>query len=213
MATKIDVPQYKYDKTYEQFKKEIIAWRLVTDLRPEKQGIVVALSLPENDSLGIREKVFEEIRVEDLNKDGGLDILIAFFDKHLGKDDLEIALEKFEDFEDYSRQSEENISQYIANFDQKYNRIKAEKITLPSEILAFKLLRRAGISRAEKLLVLTGMDYSEKASLFDQAKKSLKRFVGEGSVGGGCGKVRYNFNVLLNPSVMFQFNVGLYTFK
>ena len=63
MATKIDVPQYKYDKTYEQFKKEIIAWRLVTDLRPEKQGIVVALSLPENDSLGIREKVFEEIRV------------------------------------------------------------------------------------------------------------------------------------------------------
>ena len=63
MGTKVEIPQYKPDKTYEQFKKEINAWRLVTDLKPEKQGVVVALSLPEGDNLKIREKVFEEIKI------------------------------------------------------------------------------------------------------------------------------------------------------
>ena len=185
MATKIELPIYKYDKSYEQYKKELSAWRLVTDLKPEKQGIVVALSLPEEDGLKIREKVFEEIKLEDLNVEGGLDTLIEFLDKQLGKDELENALERFEDFEDYSRHSDESISQYIANFDQKYSRIRSQNINLPSEILAFKLLRRAGISREEKLLVLTGMDYSQKVNLFEQAKKSLKKFVGEGGAGGG----------------------------
>ncbi|KAK7072501.1 hypothetical protein SK128_007524, partial [Halocaridina rubra] len=80
---------------------------------------------------------------------------------------------------------EESIPQCIANIDQKHNRIKAENITLPLEILAFKLLRRAGISRAEKLLVLTGMDYTAKANLFDLAKKSLQKLVGEGSDDSG----------------------------
>ena len=185
MATKIELPIYKYDKSYEQYKKELSAWRLVTDLKPEKQGIVVALSLPEEDGLKIREKVFEEIKLADLNVEGGLDTLIDFLDKQLGKDELENALERFEDFEDYSRHSDESISQYIANFDQKYSRIRSQNINLPSEILAFKLLRRAGISREEKLLVLTGMDYSQKVNLFEQAKKSLKKFVGEGGAGGG----------------------------
>ena len=204
MGTKIEVPRYKSGSTYEHFKREISAWRLVTELKPEKQGIVVALSLPEDDHLKIKEKVFEEIKVEDLNKDGGLDTLIAFLDKHLGRDDLEVALEKFEDFEDYSRKSDESISQYIANFDQKYSRIRAENITLPPEILAFKLLRRAGISRSEKLLVLTGMNYTEKDGLFDQARKSLRKFVGEGSAGGGKDVLGLDEAIKVEPAFIAE---------
>ena len=56
-------------------------------------------------------------------------------------------------------------------------------LKLPSEILAFKLLRRAGLTRAEKLLVISGMNYQEKNTLYDQAKRSLKKFIGEGVCG------------------------------
>ena len=52
------------------------------------------------------------------------------------------ALQKFEDFEDYTRSADETIDQYIANFDQKYTRIKVNNLTLPPpppEMLAFKL--------------------------------------------------------------------------
>ena len=51
-------------------------------------------------------------------------------------------------------------------------------MTLPSEILAFKLIRKANITKEEKLLVLTGMNYDNKGTLYEEAKKSLKKFKG-----------------------------------
>ena len=100
-------------------------------------------------------------------------------EKHLGKDHLTDSLEKFENFESYERDSKDTIAEYIANFDQKYNRLVKLKMNLPSPILAFKLLRKATINKSEKLLVLTGMDYKEKKTLYEQATKSLLKFKGE----------------------------------
>ena len=48
-------------------------------------------------------------------------------------------------------------------------------MTLPSEILAFKLIQKANISKAEKLLVLTGMDCRNKGALYEEAIASLKK--------------------------------------
>ena len=53
------------------------------------------------------------------------------------------------------------------------------KMSLPPEILAFKLLRKANITKDEKLLVLTGMNYENRKTLYDQAKKSLKKSKGD----------------------------------
>lgn len=50
---------------------------------------------------------------------------------------------------------------------------------LPSEILAFKILRNANFTREQKMLVLTGMNYENKATLYEETMKSLK-FMGEG---------------------------------
>lgn len=64
-------------------------------------------------------------------------------------------------------------------FDAKYRKIEKKEMKLPPEILAFKLLRRANISKEETMIVLTGMNYDEKATLYEQAKSSLKKFKGE----------------------------------
>ena len=50
---------------------------------------------------------------------------------------------------------------------------------LPSHILAFKLLRKANISKEETMLILTGMNYGNKGTLYDEAKASLKKFKGD----------------------------------
>ena len=50
---------------------------------------------------------------------------------------------------------------------------------LPPEILAFKLLRKSLISKEERMIVLTGMNFENRATLYDEAKKSLKKFKGE----------------------------------
>ena len=52
MATRIDPPNLR-TKTYELYRQELLAWREVTDLRKEKQGVAIALSLPEERYLNI----------------------------------------------------------------------------------------------------------------------------------------------------------------
>ena len=50
---------------------------------------------------------------------------------------------------------------------------------LPSKIVAFKLLKKANITKEERLLVLTGMNYELKSTLYEKAKSSLKKFKGD----------------------------------
>ena len=38
-------------KSYERYKLELLAWREETEISKAKQGIVIALSLPEDDSI------------------------------------------------------------------------------------------------------------------------------------------------------------------
>ena len=151
----------------------------MTDISRFKQSIVIALSLPEDDKNQIREKVFTQISLDDLKKEDGLDKLIEFLDIHLEKDKLTDSIEKFEEFEDFQRMEGQSVLEYIALFDLKYRKIEKYYMKLPSEILAFKLIRKANISRVEKLLVLTGMNFDNKDSLFEGAKRSLKKFVGD----------------------------------
>ena len=106
-------------------------------------------------------------------------MLVTFFDNHLAKDDLSDSLEKFTDFENYERSDGQTIHDFIANFDTKYRMIEKKSMQLPSEILAFKLLQKARINHKEKLLVLTGMNYGNRKTLYEEAKMSLKKFKGD----------------------------------
>ena len=184
MATKINPPDLS-SGNYELYKEKLLAWQMVTDISVDKQGIVIALTLPNDDKHKIQEEVFSQIGREKLSQENGLDTLINFLDSKLMKDDLSDSLEKFEEFEDFQRINGQNITEYIAAFDSRYRKMEKFKIKLPSEILAFKLLRRANISKEEKMLVLTGMNYANRETLYEEAKQSLKKFKGditEGSI-------------------------------
>ena len=117
--------------------------------------------------------------MEDLKKKDGLDTLIKFFDSHLKKDELTDGIEKFEEFEDFQRAEGQSITDFIASFDSNYRKIEKLNMKLPSGILAFKLIRKANISKEEKLLVLTVVNYRNKGTLYEEAKTSLKKFIGD----------------------------------
>ena len=179
MALKINPPIFSSAKDYERYKVELQAWARITDVSKAKQAIAVALSLPEEDASGIRERVFNEISMDDLAKDDGLDQLITFFDKHLGKDELEDCMEKLDDFEECRRDNGQAMGEFISKFDQQYNKVLKKGLILPPQFLAFALLKRANITREERMLVLTGMNYNMKNELYEQAKRSLLKFKGE----------------------------------
>lgn len=85
----------------------------MTIVKEEKRGIVVAFSLPESDDSGIRERVFDELTLTELNKKEGLDTLIEYMDKELGKDGLAGCLEKFGDFENFRCESAQTMTEFI----------------------------------------------------------------------------------------------------
>ena len=102
--------------------------------------------------------------------------LLHFWTNIWQKDDLADSVEKIDDFR---REDGQSIHEYIAMFDAKYRKIEKKKMTFPSEILAFKLLKKANITKEERLLVLTGMNYEQKSTLYEEAKSSLKKFKGD----------------------------------
>ena len=186
MTTRINPPTFNKENNYERFKQELLAWKEITYLRQDKQGKAIALSLPEKDESKIREKVFVQIPLDDLKSEDGFTVLLNFLDQHLAKDDLSDSLEKFEDFK---RAEGQSINEYVATFDAKYRKVEKKKMTLPSETLAFKLIRKANITKEEKLLVLTGMNYDNKGTLYEEAKKSLKKFKGGDSISSASVKL------------------------
>ena len=65
--------------------------------------------------------------------------------------------------------------------DFKYRKIEKKYMILPIEILAFRLLRKVNITREVNMLILTRMNFENKFTLYEEAKKALKKFQGNDS--------------------------------
>ena len=181
MSFRLQTPSFK-DKSYETFKAQLLLWKECTDVPPEKQGIFIYLSLPDDDESKIKEKVLDEVTTEELKSKTGLDILLKFFDKHLKKDDLAEEWSKFNEFDDFSLDEAMGVDDYVLKYDSLYNKLVKCGITIPSQILAFRLLKRASLTKDECLLVMSGLDYTKKETLYEQAKLSLKKFKGDNTI-------------------------------
>ena len=133
----------------------------------------VALSIPDSDSFGIRNKVSSELTLDDLKKENDITILIAYMDSIFKKDELSEVYERYVAFDRYKKDSSQKMDDFILEFERRYYRAKQE-MELPQAVLAFKLLDPAQVEQKDRQLVLTGVDYSKKTELFDQMKSSLK---------------------------------------
>ena len=179
MATEIRIPTLTGTRNYKLWKLQIQAWTFVTEMSKEKQALAVALNLPEDDKWKIKEKVFGQLELDVLNSENGMCVLFEFLDEYLLEDELMDSWNKFEDFEKFERKHGQNIREYVADFDLKFRKLEKIHIKLPCEILAFKLLRNANLSKQERMLVLTGVNFAEKENMYLQTKHSLIKFMGD----------------------------------
>ena len=141
-------------------------WQLVTELDKKKRGLALALSLQ-----GKPREVALEIAPEDLNVDEGVDKLIAELDKLFEKDKIDQAYAAYTAFDKCRRETSVKMSDYIIEFEQKYNKCKKYDMVLPDAILAFKLLDNAGLNQSDRHLALTACSDLK----FDTMKAALNR--------------------------------------
>ena len=201
MASYKTPPEFGERKPYSRWVDEVRAWEALTDLEVKKRGLALALSLPEEHSNNIRDKVFSEVPIEDLNKEDGVKTLLRFMDNIFKKDELSEAYEVYADFDRYKRTEEISIEMYVMEFEKLYHRTKKFKMELPEAVLAFKLLEGANLNKTDKQLVLTGVDYAKPDTLFRQMTCSLKKFFGKQSM-VSCEANQHKGNIKVEPVFM-----------
>ena len=175
-TVRLDVPPMDNCDGYEDYKKQLAAWEIVTKIEKKDRGVHVALSLPSQGHKGVRKKVFEDLTLVDMTKEEGLKELTNYMDTLFKKDDLAECWTLYVEFDDCVRKEDQTMSKYISNFDDAYKKIAKEGVVIPPLILAFKLLKGAKISEEERLLVITGINYEKKEAMYEDAKRSLKKF-------------------------------------
>ncbi len=172
-------PVFSETKPYSRWCEEVKVWQSVTDLKVERQAAAIALSLPEN---AIRDKVFSELGVEELNRKEGVDSLLGFMDAVYKKDEVSTAYEAFSEFDRYKRDQQTSMEAYLLEFERLYNRTKKYTMSLPEAVLAFRLLDSSGLEHKDRQLVLTGVDYKQETTLFKQMAVSIRKFFGKQSM-------------------------------
>ena len=175
-----DPPPFDSEKKpFLRYKTEVKTWTLVTEVPEDKWALVLALSLPEDDKSGIRNKVFDCLGEQRLQGKQGYQEFMKFLEKEFGEDEIYDVFNKFEEFESCRKQQSQSMQQYISAFELMYNQVRNKGFpALPQEYLMFKVIKNSGLSENEVRLVQTDIDYDKKDRLFDNAKSGLVKYFG-----------------------------------
>ena len=159
-------PALREDIPYESSKKEIQIWQRFTSLAKEKQALAIFLSLE-----GKARETVLEVEVDDLNKDDGVEKVLAKLDNLFLKDKLQLAYTSYDNFEKFRRPSDMSMADYVAEFERLYNKAKVYEMVLPEGILAYKFLNNANLSDTHDKLIRATMTDLTYNSMKNQVKK------------------------------------------
>ena len=113
-----DPPPFDSEKKpFLRYKTEVKTWTLVTEVPEDKWALVLALSLPEDDKSGIRNKVFDCLGEQRLQGKQGYQEFMKFLEKEFGEDEIYDVFNKFEEFESCRKQQSQSMQQYISAFE------------------------------------------------------------------------------------------------
>ena len=161
-------PELNDDKSFSDWKKEVEFWQIATDVKPERQGAMIFLSLKGKSREAVRELTKEEISTE-----GGVQSVLDKLDTLWKEDENLEAFNAYEKFEKYKRPNDMGITEYIAAFERLNNRLIATQTNLPEGVLAYRLLKSAGLTEEQEQLA--------KATVQELTYKSM------------CGKLKSIF--------------------
>ena len=169
MAYKVTPPDLKESKSYEIYLKELLIWEITTPVPDEKKGAVIAGTLPNDCKLkrDLKDKFFENVDVNKLTSKAGLGLVKTFLEEQLGEDELEKQIRTWFEFEDCER-GNKDIEGFVSDFDRAYKKAaNASSFAIPSQVRAFMVLKRANISKTQKMLVMSKLDKKDKSGMFE----------------------------------------------
>lgn len=133
-----------------------------------------SLSDVKTNTRGTKQPIRDESTNVDTDEDEYLQSISKCCNLILSKNGLDQSWSKLRDFQTYEKRDDVDILTYISTFDEKYSEMVGKGMVLPTEVLAFDLLKRANLCKKQMLLALSRIDYSKRENLYDQARYALK---------------------------------------
>ena len=147
IGQKYGLPPFSEDADFDQWCFEVDMWKLVKDLKPEKQGPMVFSLSPK-----IRQAC-SAFSKDELKKDDGLDKLITKLRELYGVSNEQATFSAYEKFETFQRSEGMNINDYINEFEQLNQKLVTYKIELPSAVRAYQLLKMRVYQKKNEVLL------------------------------------------------------------
>ena len=160
-------------ENYEQWKEDVLMWKEITDLSANKRALAIHLTLK-----GQAKEVANQVSTEDKKKENGLDILLSKLDEAFLKEPERRKFMAYQDFEECVRKEGMPICEFMREFDTKYFKMKAKNMSLPDEVLAFRLVKNCRLTDVQRNQVMA----STKPLSFKEVRATLKRMFEASSV-------------------------------
>ena len=163
-------PSLSDSTTFETWLKEIAIWQAFTSHELKKQGPAIFLTLE-----GKAREAVLQLEISKINSDNGVKEITDHLSKIYLKDKKQAAYEAYEEFESLKRSESTSIRDFINEFERLHSKVKEHKSVLSSDILAFRLLKSANLSKSnEQLARATVAELN-----YEDMKKQLLRIFGD----------------------------------
>ena len=148
MAQNIQPPSFVSEtKTYAEYKEDLKRWSRLTSLDKNLQAEMVIYHL-DNHPSRIKEKIVSQVEAEKLQSADGITHLISFLDEVYGTDEMADVWEKYKIFSNHFRKSEEEINDFLPNWEMSYRKLKTLGCEYTNSVLGLKLLEDAPVKRS-----------------------------------------------------------------
>ena len=123
----------------------------------------------------------------DVFSDTGVDDILKVLDGRFKEDQLALKKKAWHAFIKTKRSQGEEIDSYIDNFEENVTNLRKLGRDLDDETLALQLMENASLSDEISQLVLSGIN-EKSNNIFDQAKKSMRKYMGSDKTGLSVNK-------------------------
>lgn len=159
-------PLFAENDDYDIWKRDIELWSEFTDLPAEKKAIAIHLSLT-----GKARQASSELKVDELKSVTGVKTLLEKLDRVFLQDGNWKCFNAYLTFENYRREPEASIDDYLSEFDRRYFKLRECDVTLPDAIVACRLLKSCNLSDVHFQLALS----TTSVMSFESMRLTLKK--------------------------------------
>ena len=167
---------------YEAWKKELAIWQSFTDIKKEKQGSALFLTLE-----GKAKEAALELDLDKFNCENGVDNIIKKLDTLYLRDKVQTAYEAYDRLEKFQRKPEMSMTDFIIEFERLLSKTRSYGTEMSEDILAYRLLKSANISEHHQELARATVP----KLTYDAMKSQLKKIFGD----AGKADLEDNVNV------------------